>query len=87
MKKKAKKKKPVDSSLEAFAITSWRSSEDFRASSDPTTLGAAAKQRQYLENRLLRAFQHGIAMGRELERVRIGNRINEALFGEEPANG
>lgn len=43
----------------ANEVDGFRDSDEWLVSSDPTTLGAGAHQRQYLENRLLRAFQAG----------------------------
>lgn len=38
----------------------WLDSEEGRKASDPQTLGTTLSARQYLENRLERAFQAGI---------------------------
>lgn len=43
------------------AIDAFAASEEFETSSDPATLQAPAKMRQYIENRLHRAFMAGWA--------------------------
>lgn len=43
----------------AEAVQTFRDSSEFKSCSDPRTIGAEGKQRQYLENRLLRAFAAG----------------------------
>jgi hypothetical protein len=45
---------PYKNSLDA-----WLDSDEFMTSSDPATLRAPSEQRQYLENRLKRAFEAG----------------------------
>lgn len=41
------------------AFNAWLESTEFKGSSDPTSLKAPSDQRQYLENRLKRAFEAG----------------------------
>lgn len=41
------------------AVDDYRGSEEWLASSDPATLMAPSRMRQYLENRLKRAFDAG----------------------------
>jgi hypothetical protein len=41
------------------AVDAWRATYDWIVGSDPATIGAAEKHRQYLENRLTLAFTAG----------------------------
>ncbi len=63
---------------EAIARDKWLA--DHPDSTDPKTLGAQESARQYLENRLVKAFLDGIKAGRHLEREGILERIKTALL-------
>lgn len=45
----------------------WLDSEEGRNASDPTSLGTSLSARQYLENRLNRAFHAGIKAAEKAE--------------------
>lgn len=53
----------MDGTKIVAAWKEWLDSEEGRKASDPTTIGAPATFRQYLENRLERAFQAGVKFG------------------------
>jgi hypothetical protein len=55
---------PYKNALEAF-----RDSDEWRSCTEPSTIGATSKQRQYLENRLLRAFEKGWDAGYDAARA------------------
>jgi hypothetical protein len=63
---------------EAEATEAWVSVT--AGSFDPKTLGAPEKNRQYLENRLVRAFQQGMDAGRKIESAETKHRIITLLF-------
>lgn len=46
-------------------------SAEMRKLADPTTIGANADKRQYLENRLLEAFRLGLRKGEQIAAERI----------------
>ena len=53
----------MDGTKIAAAWKEWIDSEEGRKAADPTTIGAPLTFRQYLENRLKRAFQAGVRFG------------------------
>jgi hypothetical protein len=63
---------------EAIATEQWiKNNPD---AGNPTSLGAPAKYRQFLENRLTRAFQQGMMKGREIEADEAKRRIIQRLY-------
>lgn len=51
----------------AFAWNVWSESEEGRECEEPTTLYAHPEARQYLRNRLWRAFMAGADAGRKIQ--------------------
>lgn len=56
------------------AVDAFRDSPEWQVCTEPTGLGALPKQRQYLENRALRAFEKGWDAGYEAARAEF--RVN-----------
>lgn len=51
------------------AVDAFRDSTEWESCTDPLSVGALPKQRQYLENRTLRAFEKGWDAGYEAARA------------------
>lgn len=61
-------KKKTATDLELDAIAKIVQSDEWQKRCDPTTIGADASQRQFVENRLSRTLNEGIDAGRKIER-------------------
>jgi hypothetical protein len=57
-----------DMNKEAKEIEAWMNSDEGKRMADPKTLNLHPEQKQYLENRLHRAFQAGMSAGKRIER-------------------
>lgn len=53
----------------ADAVAAFRETDEWKTCTDPRTIGAESKQRQYLENRVLRTFSKGWDAGYEAARA------------------
>lgn len=64
---------------QAMAWANFRDSEECQRLADPTGLGAEARQRPYIENRLWKAFNAGYKAGKADEYGRVLQRFIDVL--------
>jgi hypothetical protein len=55
--------------------------DEWKTCTEPSTIGASLTQRQYLENRLLRAFEKGWDAGYNAARAEYGSRATVSAKG------
>lgn len=55
----------------AEARIKFRGTDEFKKTSDPSTMGGRVEMRQFLENRLIRAFDFGVTAGERIAAERL----------------
>lgn len=67
----------MDGRMIAQAWRAWKESKEGAAACNPETLGPSFRARQYLENRLERAFQAGIATAENAPLLELNKKHDE----------